>query len=62
MDANMIIQFSIVGVVLLAAFGWLFWKTFSKQKKKTNSCCGCALADNCNKKNLKKDHGKNKNL
>lgn len=62
MNSNLIIQYSIVGGILLAAFGWLLWKTLKKQKTRNNSCCGCALYDNCNKKLLKKDHGKDKDI
>lgn len=59
MSSNLIIQYSIVGVILLGAFIWLLWKTFRKQKTRKNSCCGCALADSCDKKKLKNGHGKN---
>lgn len=48
---DMVIQYSIVGLVLLAAFSWILWKLIKKEKKKSSgSCCGCALADSCNKK------------
>lgn len=47
---DMIIQYSVVGLVLLAACGWILWKIFRKGKKNNNSCCGCALSDTCNKK------------
>lgn len=49
MTANYIIQYSLVGIILLGAAAWLFYKTLSKKGKK-NSCCGCALSDACNKK------------
>lgn len=54
MTADMIIQYSIVGIVLLAACLWIVWKLFRRQKKEADGCCGCALSENCKKKNLKK--------
>ena len=59
---DMVIQYSIVGVILLAALGWILWKTFSKNKKNASgSCCGCAIADTC-KKIQKPDHGNAQNI
>ena len=52
---DMIIQYSIVGLILLAAFGWILWKMLRKNKGgSSDSCCGCAIADSCQKKNLVK--------
>lgn len=57
--ADLIIQYSLVGFALLGAFGWILWKLFKKNKnQESGSCCGCGLADTCNKKN----HGNHKNL
>lgn len=47
---DQIIQYSVVGLVLLAAFGWMLWKIFRKSKKVSGGCCGCAIADSCGKK------------
>lgn len=56
---DMIIQYSVVGAVLLAACGWILWKLLRKKpNKNSGSCCGCALADNCDKK----QNGKSKDL
>lgn len=67
-NTNMIIQYSLVGLALLAAFAWILWKSLKKEKKIGSSCCGCSLAENCNKKTLlNKDlkdnhHGNSTNL
>lgn len=62
-NANMIIQYSIVGIVLLVACGWIIWKIFRKQKKNNSPCCGCSLSESCDKKKIKeKYHGKNTDL
>lgn len=47
---DLIIQYTVVGIVLLLACGWIFWKIFRKQKEKNRGgCCGCAIADTCKK-------------
>ena len=48
MSANMIIQYSLVGIVLLGACVWILIKIFKKNKNK-GPCCGCSLSDTCNK-------------
>lgn len=59
---DMIIQYSIVGLILLAALGWILWKMFRKNKKsESGSCCGCSIADTCKKAQIK-DHGNSQNL
>ena len=61
LSIDLIIQYSIVGLILLAACGWIIWKLFRKQKKgSVSSCCGCSLSDTCNKKIITKktsNHG-----
>ena len=52
MTTEMVIQYSIVGLVLLAAFGWILWKLLRKNKKQSSSCCGCSLSENCKKKEI----------
>lgn len=47
MDTNIIIQYTIVGVIILAAVIWIAMKAFKKNRNKNSSCCGCALSDNC---------------
>ena len=62
LSIDLIIQYTIVGVILLAAFGWILWKMVNKRKNKVSgSCCGCAIADSC-KKVQKKGYGRNQNL
>ena len=48
-DNNLVIQYSIVGIILLLACVWIVWKIIRNNKKKNNSCCGCALSDSCKK-------------
>ena len=47
---GLIIQYSIVGVILLVACIWIVWKSVRKKRKSSSSCCGCSLSDSCNKK------------
>ena len=57
MTSQMIIQYSIVGIILLVACGWIIWKLFRKNKKNTGgSCCGCAIETSCKKR---KKYGNN---
>ena len=49
-SSNLIIQYSVVGVILLGISIWLFIKIFRTGKKKNGgSCCGCSLYDHCEK-------------
>lgn len=51
---DMVIQYSIVGLILLAVCFWLIWKLHRKSKQKDRGgCCGCSLSETCNKKNIK---------
>ena len=68
---DMIIQYSIVGFIILAAFAWMVWKLVRINKKNgvEGSCCGCSLADTCKKKYQKENsvtktlnHGNDKDL
>lgn len=53
MTTDLIIQYSIVGGIILAALAWIVWKSLRKNKKNSgSSCCGCALEDSCKKKKL----------
>lgn len=47
-SADMIIQYSIVGLILLAACLWIVWKLVRKHKS-NQGCCGCAISDSCKK-------------
>lgn len=51
---NIIIQYSIVGLILLAVCAWMVWKIVRLSRKDTpgSSCCGCGLADSCKKKQI----------
>ena len=48
-STDLIIQYSVVGAVLLAACIWIILKIFKKNKQSRNSCCGCAISDTCKK-------------
>lgn len=57
--ADMVIQYSLVGLVLLCACVWIIIKIYKSNKKGSlGSCCGCQLSDHCKKLN----HGNNKDL
>lgn len=59
---EIVIQYSIVGLILLVALGWILWKMLRNNKKGAlGSCCGCAMADSCKKIEFK-DHGNTQNL
>lgn len=53
LSVNLIIQYSLVGLVLLAAVAWIAWRFFHIRKDGYKSCGGCPLSQNC---------GKNSNL
>lgn len=50
---NIIIQYSLVGIILLAIAIFLFVKILRRSKENSSGgCCGCGLAENCKKRNL----------
>ena len=50
---GLIIQYSIVGLILLVTLGWMLWKMFHKNKDiSSGGCSGCGIADSCKKKNI----------
>lgn len=53
MTTNLIIQYTIVGVILLAILTWLIVKLTKLRKNENDGCCGCSLSEVCGKKNLK---------
>ena len=50
LTTGLIIQYSIVGVILLALCIWMIWKAVRKKNKPSGGCCGCAIADTCKKR------------
>lgn len=48
MDKNLAIQYTAVGIIIIAALVWLVIK-FNRQRKNkgSSSCCGCALSGKC---------------
>lgn len=64
-SADFIIQYSIVGLIILVACGWAFFKMYKRQKKNSGPCCGCSIADSCAKKNISQNlhnHADSENL
>ena len=56
LTTDLIIQYSIVGLILLSVFAWMIWKIVRMTNKNASSsegCCGCALSDSCKKKTRK---------
>lgn len=49
LTTNLIIQYSLVGIILLAAVIWVIWKLAAIRKNGGKSCCGCSLSRNCGK-------------
>lgn len=50
MDLNLIIQYVVVGVILLAALIYVFFSLLRRKKRKDcGGCFGCGLADECGK-------------
>ena len=47
---NLIIQYTFVGIILLAICLWIIIKVFKKNKKSKGHCSGCSLADTCLRK------------
>lgn len=50
-SVNNIIQYALVGLILIAIIIWIVWKLIKLRKKgdTLNSCCGCAFTDSCRK-------------
>lgn len=46
MDRNLAIQYTAVGLIIIAALIWLVIK-FIKRKKGKGACCGCVLSEKC---------------
>ena len=53
METNEIIQYTIVGVILIAVLIWLVRKVVTMKHDKSSGCSGCSLAESCKKKDLK---------
>lgn len=43
---NIAVQYTLVGLFILAALAWILVKVLRKNKK-GSGCCGCVLADSC---------------
>lgn len=54
-SANLILQYIVVGAILVAVAVWVVCRLIRLKKQgKPDACCGCGLSESCNKKNLKK--------
>lgn len=53
LSTNLIIQYILVGLIMLGAVAWMIWKLISARKYGAKSCCGCSLSNACGKKELK---------
>lgn len=54
MERNEIIQWTVVGIILLCALVWASLKVASIGKKKNNGCeCGCCESSDCKLRELK---------
>lgn len=47
MDKNLIIQYTVVGIIILCALIWIIVRMLTKKDK--GACSGCSLSANCNK-------------
>lgn len=54
MSTNLIIQYTLVGICLLAACVWIVVKV-SKRNKNQSGCFGCSLSETCGKRPLKEN-------
>lgn len=53
LSTNLIIQYILVGLIMLGAVAWMIWKLISARKYGAKTCCGCSLSNACSKKELK---------
>lgn len=49
MTTNLIVQYTLVGMILLAASVWIVWKLIKIKRQGPKSCCGCSLSQTCGK-------------
>lgn len=49
MDTNLLIQYIVTGVLILAALVWIIVKIVRLGKGKSSGCPGCALSGSCTK-------------
>lgn len=53
LNTNLIIQYTLVGIVLLGVTVWAVWKIINIRKEGTQSACSCcAINRNCAKKGV----------
>lgn len=49
-DSNLLLQYIILGVIMLGVIAWIIRKITKKSKSANSSCCGCALSEKCSDK------------
>lgn len=50
LSTNLLVQYILVGLIIVAAIFWTVRKIISGRKKGNPGCFGCALADSCAKR------------
>lgn len=53
LTTNLLIQYILVGAILLAISVWIVWKLIKIKRQGPKSCCGCSLSESCGKKPIK---------
>lgn len=53
LSTGLIIQYIIVGIILLSVVIWIIWKWTTKRPGNSGACCGCSLQQTCGKKAIK---------
>lgn len=49
---NLTLQYSIVGVIVIAAIIWIVASIVKMREKKNSGCYGCSMHDICSKKQI----------
>lgn len=61
-SSSLVIQYIIVGLILLATVIWIIVKIVKLKKHGATSCCGCSTAASCPTAALKKQADRNKKV
>lgn len=56
MTTDLAIQYTVVGLIILLALGWILYKAYKARRKKIDDgpCASCGLLQNCKKTDLRK--------
>ena len=55
LSANLLWQYTAVGIILLGICIWMILKLTKKDKNNSNPCCNCGLSGSCKKEFRKKE-------